>query len=267
MQTRLMLSVGLKELVASRDAVGQVVDGFEVRGGKLPRVEHGARAAVGSWHLPFLSSGAEAAALARRIHQALGVRRFVFHPQRDEQAARRTEEFIRRFLDEAGPGLSGFVEMMRKSRYPAPSVLAQMVLDLRHGGTGPGRIGVCLDTSHVGDLWRLPEVIEQLGPAMGHVHLSDVARRARGKLVRHQLPGEGIIQWEEVLPHLVRWYRGPITVEPHVAMDQTFPSRLERSVAMLRELLEPLFPAGNGLGAVSAQVSSSTRRDNPSGRH
>jgi len=95
-------------------------------------------------------------------------------------------------------GLAVAVENTRKTAY----------LDLALAEIASPRLGFCYDASHE-RLWGSGDLLRRHGDRLLAVHLSD----NDGRLDRHWLPGDGVIDWPALLRDFPRGYRGPITLE------------------------------------------------------
>lgn len=232
MNPRFIIASGLKTLPRAIELVGHLVSGFEIDGTTLPESQY--RAKVRSWHLPFVTVPEKAAAIVGMVREALGITRFVCHPQKNDPTGEQTMLFVRDFAAKTPPDVSPSIEIMDLPGYPPPDVLAQMVRSLREEGKN---CNICLDTSHVTPPERLAIVIRTLGETIGHVHVSDRAQNERGRLVKHQFPGEGCIEWGTIMPILAEYYCGPLVIEVHVQIDESWPTRLKASIDMLEACL------------------------------
>lgn len=84
----------------------------------------------------------------------------------------------------------------------------------------PEYMGLCLDTGHGYVTWRekLPEIIRQYGSRIYAVHLHD----NNGAADFHLLPGEGEINWKEVMEALsASAYQLPLLLEVNCYEDDT----------------------------------------------
>ncbi len=115
-----------------------------------------------------------------------------------------------------------------------------------------GSAGVCLDTSHtcLGGNWN--EFLKVAGPRLLHVHVCD----NRGSFDDHLPPGEGVIQWDEIIESLRRAeYEGWMILEiacPEEPQDDRF--------VRVRESAERLFglDAGTQTGRRDGHLAPGT---------
>ena len=63
----------------------------------------------------------------------------------------------------------------------------------------PDQVGICLDVNHIMNRYRdLPTIIDTLAPRIRSIHISDYD----GVDETHWIPGQGIIDWPEVMRHI-----------------------------------------------------------------
>lgn len=228
------VSIGVNDLLSRWRMIERFVDGFEVAGADIPMEPKIMDIPVYSWHLPYYTEPRSYGDLLCKIHNKLGVRYFVCHPQKGDIDGKKTQNFIEDVMQRVDIGVELSIEIMDKPDYPKPRLLVEIVRKLQSFARNI-HINTCLDTSHVTPPENLPQVIDILGDSIGHLHLSDRVRK-RNKLLKHQFPGEGCIDWKEILPKIFRYYRGHITIEPHVEFDEQWLIRLERAVEYIRGL-------------------------------
>ena len=94
-------------------------------------------------------------------------------------------------------------------------------------------LAVCVDLNHV-NMWEdIAETTAVCNGLIRNIHVSD----NHGKCEEHLIPGDGIIDWQRTLTHVVRAaYRGPLNLELHV---EPSPEALVRA----RQWAEEIGPA------------------------
>ncbi|MBC7237554.1 MAG: sugar phosphate isomerase/epimerase [Chloroflexi bacterium] len=159
-------------------------------------------------------SSLEALAEAFRFAGGLGCSLVVVHPSAEpipveERAAR---------LERARASLAVVAEMarmegVRAALEPLPrSCLGNTIAEMEAllEGMPEEHMGICLDVNHANVGQRLTDFIARLGPRILTLHISD----NDGLDEKHWLPGEGVIDWQELVGALRRiGYRGPFLYE------------------------------------------------------
>jgi sugar phosphate isomerase/epimerase len=146
--------------------------------------------------------------------QELGASVVVVHPGYQEPGEERQAALVRvvRGLNElwkraSQKGITLAVEYLP----PKPADLGSNADELLWlAGLIDGEISFCADVNHINLSEDLPEALRRLGQRIVTTHLSD----NDGEMERHWLPGEGIINWPELLSTLdAIGYSGPLLLE------------------------------------------------------
>lgn len=97
----------------------------------------------------------------------------------------------------------------------------------------PGKLGVIMDTTHMGSVHRILDFIRDCDDIV-HVHLSDAIATPNGEVLLHLALGEGELDFKPILAALLPKYNGILSMETFI------PPGNPEKIAAQRKFIESL---------------------------